>query len=138
MKIVALALLGTLVCNTAIAQTVVPFKSDGCVPGLNALGQFIDEADNVLKSNGWVVTAAQKVINAKGQQVFLKPSCAGLLGGGNSVEIVGGNTMGGTSALAGGTEVAGVSALAVGGAGIAAALGVVAIALATSSTNSTN
>ena len=111
MKIIALALLGMITCSTAFAETVAPFESDGCVPGFNELGQFVDENDKVLDSEGWVATAEKTVLDAEGQQVYLKSPCV---------------------------AVTGATAMAGGGMGVAVVLGVAAVALAASSTNGTN
>lgn len=108
MKLTAFALIGMIMSTAATAQTVAPFESDGCVPGFNAQGQFIDEKGYVLDSAGWVATADQKVLNAAGQQVFLKKTCLGRLA------KVNGNM------------------------GVALGLGVLVAALAAGSTSSTN
>jgi hypothetical protein len=79
MKLTAFALIGMIMSTAATAQTVAPFGSDGCVPGFNAQGQFLDEKGYVLDSAGWVATADHKVLNAAGQQVFLKKTCLGRL-----------------------------------------------------------
>lgn len=79
MKLLTLALIGIISCSAASAQTVSPFASDGCVPGVNAQGQFVDENGYVLDSAGWVATADHKVLNDAGQQVFLKRTCVSRL-----------------------------------------------------------
>ncbi len=84
MKLLAIALAGVITSSAAFAQTASPFDSDGCVPGYNAKGQFVDEKGYILDSAGWVATPDKKVLNAQGQQVFLKKSCVGRLGGGTS------------------------------------------------------
>ena len=66
-----------------------PFPSDGCVPGYNSQGQFVDEKDNVLESTGWTVAADQNVLDAAGQKVFLKKSCVGNLGANKNVGLIG-------------------------------------------------
>ncbi len=79
MKLLAIALIGTITCTAASAQTYMTFSSDGCVPGLNAQGQFIDQAGTVLDSAGWVVTNEQTVLTADGRPVYLDASCVGKL-----------------------------------------------------------
>lgn len=110
MKFIALALMGMIASTAVVAQTVSPFKSDGCVPGLNALGQFVDEGGKVLESQGWVATAANLVFDAAGKQVYLRANCAALAGnlGANGLTV-----------------------------GLGVAAGVAAVALSTSSTNGT-
>ena len=88
MKLVTLALTAMITCSAAFAQTVAPFSSNGCVPGYTAEGQFVDEQGTVLKSEGWVATPEQTVLNAAGEQVFLKEPCTGLLRGHRSGSLV--------------------------------------------------
>ena len=116
MKLTELALIGMITSTPAPAQTVAPFGSDGCVPGFNAQGQFLDEKGYVLDSAGWVATADNKVLTAAGEQVFLKKTCLGRLAGGNG----------------------GIGAGAGAGMGLALGLGVLVAAVAAGGTSSTN
>jgi hypothetical protein len=113
MKLLAIALIGTITCTAASAQTYTPFDSDGCVPGMNSQGQFIDQAGTVLESAGWVVTNEQTVLTADGRPVYLDESCVGKLAK--------------STAKGGGLST-----------GVAIGLGALVVALATSSTNGTN
>ena len=88
MKLLAFALIGMITCSAASAQTVAPFSSDGCVPGFTAQGQFVDEQGTVLESEGWIATPEQTVLNAAGDQVFLKEPCTALLRGYRSGSVV--------------------------------------------------
>ena len=95
MKLLQIAM-ATLVASQSIFASasfagglVTPFASDGCVPGYNSQGQFVDEKDNVLESTGWTVAADQNVLDAAGQKVFLKKSCVGNLGANKNVGLIG-------------------------------------------------
>jgi len=89
MKLTELALIGMITSTPAPAQTVAPFGSDGCVPGFNAQGQFLDEKGYVLDSAGWVATADNKVLTAAGEQVFLKKPVSDGLPGLKAASVLG-------------------------------------------------
>ena len=95
MKLLQIAM-ATLVASQSIFASAsfagglaTPFASDGCVPGYNSQGQFVDEKDNVLESTGWVATADQRVLDGAGKQVFLKKSCMSNLGANLNVGLTG-------------------------------------------------
>ena len=95
MKLLQIAM-ATLVASQSIfasasfaGSLATPFPSDGCVPGYNSQGQFVDEKDNVLESAGWVATADQRVLDGAGKQVFLKKSCVGWLGTSQNGSLIG-------------------------------------------------
>ena len=87
--VIALVSMQAIVPSVSFADAMAaPFPSDGCVPGYTADGKFVDENEKILDGTGWVATADHKVFTADGQQVFLKNTCVGVLGGAKHSSLV--------------------------------------------------